>query len=407
MTEHESAECVIVGGGIGGAVLARALARDGHPVVVLERELQPVLAARPEVLARSTIEVFHRLGVGDRIMQEAALPLRGLEAYHIGGKRLFHLSDDTFRQAGAQPYSTDPAATRRILLEQLPPAVQVMRGVEVTGLLQEAGRVVGVRAKRGQEPLTIRARLIVGDDGAHSRMREALGIPLPLQTFPLDFLTAAGPMVPGLPEAIGQVWIDPAGVRGGLFAAIFLPLPAARCAMVFLLRSAAYERFRAESPTVFYEAAARLSPRCATLAEHHRFPDGFARIQRPFGHAPRYASGRVALLGDAAHPVTPVGGQGANMSVADAAILAEAVHQALTQGDGLAQALAAYEANRRPANHRSLQFSVRAARVFRAFSAMPWLAPLGAHLLARMNQMPDLKIRFVRAISTTFASSPT
>ena len=93
------------------------------------------------------------------------------------------------------------------------------------------------------------------------------------------------------------------------------------------------------------------------------------------------------------------------MSVADAAILAEAVHRALTHGDGLAQALAAYEANRRPANHRSLQFSVRATRVLRAFEVMPWLAPLGASLLARINQMPDLKIRFVRAISTTFASS--
>ena len=397
------AECVIVGGGIGGAVLALALGRQGHRVILLEREPQPSAAVRPEVLAKSTIEVFQRLGAGERILREAAIPLQGLELRRSGRGRLLGFSQDDFRRVGAQPYSTDPARTRQILLEHAERCVEILRGVEVRELLREGTRVAGVRGLRGQESVEVRAALVIGDDGGRSRIREGLGIPLAVEEFPMDFLAAAGPAA--LPDAIGQAWLNPAGVRSGLFGGIFLPLPGQRVAMVFLLSPASYERFKQSAPSAFYDAAARLAPPCADLVRRHPFPDGFARIRRPFGHAPRYVADGAALLGDAAHPVTPAGGQGANMSVADAAALAEVAHEALAQRDCSAHRLTGYETIRRSANRRSLQFSVRTAATLQLLGALPWTAPLLLWLLSRVERSPATKARFIQAVSQAFRST--
>ena len=94
------------------------------------------------------------------------------------------------------------------------------------------------------------------------------------------------------------------------------------------------------------------------------------------------------------------------MSVADAVILAEVAHEALTRGDCSAKQLGVYEANRRPANTRSLQFSVRTSVVLRLLKTLPWLAPLLPWLLAGVDRRPDTKGRFIRAVSGAFTSAP-
>ncbi len=401
------ADCVIVGGGIGGAVLALLLGQRGHQVILLERELTPPRIGRPEVLARSTIALFERLGAGTRILQEAALPLHGLEVYRAGGRRLLMLSQDDFDRAGAQPYSTDPIRTRELLLEQAQTiaSVEVRRGVEVQELLREDSRVIGVRARRGDESFTVQARLVIGDDGGHSRIRSGLGIPLTLRAFPLDFVCAAGPRLPGGSAFVGQAWIDPSAIRRGIAGGIFMPIHGSRTALVFLVSPSAYERFRQSPASVFYEAAARLSPRCSDLvAASFRFPEGFAHLRRPFGHAPRYVADGAALLGDAAHPVTPAGGQGGNMSVADAEVLAEVLHEALTHGDCSASRLKRYETDRWPSNQRSIQFSVRTDTTLRLLGALPFLTPLLPWLLTRVDRSPQMKARFIRAVSQTFTT---
>ena len=397
-------DCVIVGGGIGGAVLALALGRLGHRVVVLEREPAPPPTVRPEILATATIDVFHQLGVGDRIRAEAALPLRGLELRQAGDGRLLGFSQEEFRRAGVQPHSTDPGLTRRVLLEEAAGCVEVRRGIEVREVVREGGRVVGVRGVRDGQPVEVRARLVIGDDGGRSRIREGLGIPLAVTEFPIDFLGAAGSAGGWAEAAVGQAWLNPSGLRDGLFAGLFLPLPGARVAMVFGMTPASYERFRQRGPETFQTAAARLAPGATDLIRSHAFPDGFAHIRRPFGHAPRYVADGAALLGDAVHPVTPVGGQGANMSVADAAALAAVAHEALRSGDCSAKRLSAYETSRRAANDRSLQFSVRATRIVGLLAAVPWAAGVLAWWLRWVERSPQTKTRFLRSVSSAFRS---
>ncbi|MBI4342602.1 MAG: FAD-dependent monooxygenase, partial [Candidatus Omnitrophica bacterium] len=135
-------------------------------------------------------------------------------------------------------------------------------------------------------------------------------------------------------------------------------------------------------------------------------PEGDGHFRRPFGHAPRYVGDGIALLGDAAHPVTPAGGQGANMSVADAAVLAEVALEALRSGDRSARRLARYEIVRRPANARSLLFSARPRAMFRLLQIVPALAPCLIGFLRDVNRRPDLKRRFLGGVARAFVSTP-
>ena len=204
-------ECVIVGGGIGGAVLALALGQRGHQIVLLERDAAPQAIGRPEVLAQSTMQIFQQLGVGERTLQEAAVPLDRLELWHAERGQLFTLSQNEFRLAGAQPYSTDPGRIRQLLLEQVAvmSSVKVMRGVEANELIREGLRIAGVQAVSEAGPLAVRAPLVIGDDGGRSRIRDGLAIPLATQDFPVDFLVAAGPGMPWQSGMVGQAWIAP------------------------------------------------------------------------------------------------------------------------------------------------------------------------------------------------------
>lgn len=406
MSDAREADCVIVGGGIGGGVLALLLARQGHRIAILEKERQPPRIARPEVLAGSTVQVFERLGLGPRMREEAMRPLDGLKLWHGQRRPLLQFTREDFARAGVQPHSTDPGRTRQLLLEaaSATSAVEVHRGVEVTAFLRERGRLSGVRAVDGERRLEWRTRLIVGDDGGRSRVREAMGIPLRVQPFPLEFLTASGPALPGIAAGTGEAWVEPRRIRSGLCAGLFLPLPNDRTTLVFLLSPRAFRRYQSGGPRAFYAAAARLSPRCEGLMEAHRFPDGFTHVRRPYGHAPRYVADGAALMGDAAHPVTPAGGQGANMSVADAVTLADVAHAALTRGDCSTSGLAPYEAERRPANERSVQISARAGRMLGALTFCPWLAsPLLRFLLGRVNEVRG-RDRFLRGLAQAFVS---
>lgn len=398
------ADCVIVGGGIGGAVLALALGQRGYSVVILERGLNPTNFGRPEVLARTTMEAFDRFGAGSRIRQEAAIPLKHLELCQSGRGQLLQLTQEDFQRADAQPYSTDPARTRRMLLEAAATSqLDVHRGVEVHALIRHGG-FTEVQARCDGSEQAWRTRLVVGDDGGRSIVRAAVGIPLQTQELPVEFLGAAGPALPGQPADGGQAWFNPSGLHDGLVGGVFMPLPGQRSTLALLITPEARARLTA-SPARFYTSAEKLSPLCKGLERFHRFPEGFGMFRRPFGHAPRYVSDGVALLGDAVHPVTPAGGQGANMSVADALVLAEVAAEALAAGDCSAQRLAAYEAQRRPANARSLQFSARANQGLRIFAVLPWLWKPLVWSLGRINGSPETKIRFLRAVSRAFVQT--
>src|SRR6185503_12731266 len=138
------AEFLIVGGGLGGGVLAGLLGKAGRRVVVLERNPGKTPIVRPEVLWPATVEVLASL-LPPAVLPETMVPVRAIRVYR-GGQRLVEVSARTIDESGIRPWSTDPAATRAKLLEL--GTFDVHRGVEAVGVLREGARVVGIRARK-------------------------------------------------------------------------------------------------------------------------------------------------------------------------------------------------------------------------------------------------------------------
>ncbi|HWM24255.1 MAG TPA: NAD(P)/FAD-dependent oxidoreductase [Chthoniobacterales bacterium] len=357
-------DVVIVGAGIGGAVLALDLGRRGWRVALVEREGVPPRIVRPEILWEATLRALEPYGVAEAIRQTASVQIE--EIAFGPEKPWLRITREDLTAAGAVAFSTNPSMTRAIVAEAAVATgnVAIHRGVAVERLLEQDGRVTGVQGKHGAETLALEARLVVGDDGGNSIVRKHLGIPIALDRFPIDFITALIPRWP-LPPSRVRAWIYPKGFRNGLPAAAFIPWPGNEGVLLMPLAAERAKRLFEQPPEVFWRAFERVTPMAGSLREQVEFPRDFRRVARPFGHAGSYVADGAALIGDAAHPMTPAGGQGANASIWDALALADVADAALRAKDVSRERLLPYERLRRPVNDESVSFSRVARRIFR------------------------------------------
>jgi 2-polyprenyl-6-methoxyphenol hydroxylase-like FAD-dependent oxidoreductase len=363
-------DVVIVGAGIGGTVLALDLGRRGRRIALVERELEPPRIARPEILWGATPRALEPYGVADALRHAASVPLDAIE---IGAaKPWLRITRADLDAAGVEAWSTSPALTRALLADAANATgnVETYRGVAVEELLRDGGRVAGVRGRRGDATLTLEAALVVGDDGGNSVVRRHMGTELVFETFPIDFITAAIPRWP-LPPRRVRVWFDRGAPHDGIPAAAFMPWPGDAGVLLVPLPTERASRLLEQPAEVFWTALGRATPMAEELSGQLAFPGDFRRVARPFGHARAYVADGAALIGDAAHPMTPAGGQGANASIWDALALADVADAALRAGDVSRERLAPYEARRRPVNERSIAFSRRARRIFRVGRHLP------------------------------------
>jgi len=391
-------DVLIVGGGIGGSVLALALGLRGWRVRILEREPGPPRWLRPEILQGATLDALDRLGVGPRIRAEAALPIHGA-ILRRRGEPLFRIEESDFRAADFTPFSTDPSATRALILEAAVATGQVdlVRGAEVTNVVHYDKDSVGVSGLRAGEAFEQRGRLLIGDDGANSILRGKLGIPARLRLFPIEFITFCLPRPPELEPEIARGWLNPDAFRTGLFGGLALPVPGDRIVGVLFAAVGVWEERYEGRPEPFWGDVAGLVPFVDALRERLQFPDDFTRVRRTYGHVPTYVANGAALLGDAAHPMSPVGGQGANAAVWDALALADVADDALRADDLSARRLSAYDIRRRAANTRSLWFTRRAVTLVRLAH---WL-PNGGSLILSLIRLAGPE-RLLRLAATAF-----
>lgn len=393
-------DVVIVGAGIGGAVLALDLGCRGWRVALVERESEPPRIARPEILWGATLRALEPYGVTTSIRQTASVQLEQIE---LGGEKPWlRVTRDDLSAAGVLAFSTNPSMTRAILADAAVATgnVEIHRGVVVEDLLHDDGRVTGIQGQHGDATLALEGCLVVGDDGGNSVVRKHLGIPIRLDSFPIDFVTAMIPRWP-LPSHRVRAWIHPKGRGHGLPAAVFIPWPGNEGVLLMPLAADRAKRLFEQPPEVFWSALERVTPMAASVHEQIEFPRDFRRVARPFGHAPSYVANGAALIGDAAHPMTPVGGQGANASIWDALALADVADAALRAGDVSRERLLSYERLRRPVNDQSVSFSRVARRIFRVGSFLPLTIVLP--LIARtMNAIGWPQRKILGSFATTF-----
>lgn len=413
-------DVLIAGGGIGGAVLAQLLARGGKRVAVLERGTAPPKWLRPEILWPATTKILCSLAARETWERAAFLPLQGIRV-HDGERFLPLVTPEVLAAAQVQPMFTNPNETRETLLRL--GGYDLRRGVEVTQVLSEpvpatcsrrpdastapdgvcespARRITGLRTrelatKREEE---WQADWTVGDDGIRSLVREAAGIAMTTRVFPVEFLCLALDTWPvSLPRATVHLWPNWHHTDTGILAMGAGSLPGGIGVGLVLIEGKTFDAnpHVPESWEQFCASDAALRE----VVAGRQFPDGFFRIARPWGHAERYGAPGALLMGDAAHSVSPAGGQGANMSIADAVVLAELL---LSNSPDL---VATYERRRRPANERSMT----PTRVSDHLFGVPdWLVPTvaakaGLHLLARH---PAMVANLLKNVSTLFVERP-
>ena len=252
-------------------------------------------------------------------VREAMLPLLGV-TISDGRRTVPFVTSEILRQTQIQPWSTDPNKTREQLLRHR--GFELRRGREVIAVLTERNRVMGVRARdvsTGEES-EVFAQYTIGDDGVHSLVRESCNIRMKTRLLPLDFLCFSFDWPVGLPPATARAWLNVKESAFGVFSVLAVPLPERKGVGIVAVRTRVFDDISAQDRWDQFCSVDRLME---DVVINRRFPQDFVRIRRSWGHASRYGAEGAILMGDAAHPVSPAGGQGANMSVADACVLAE------------------------------------------------------------------------------------
>jgi 2-polyprenyl-6-methoxyphenol hydroxylase-like FAD-dependent oxidoreductase len=359
MQREEDFDVVVVGAGVGGAALALALAH-AHDVrvLVVERRSGPGYINRGDSVLPAVTRHLAAWGALHRLPMAGANPVRKMQVFHH--QRGF-LMEAPFSDPSGHPYYVLPhPEIERVLADagRATGRVEVRYLARVLELLDEDGRVRGVKLRdcNGREHV-VRARLVVGADGASSTVRRLLGVPLLAVRYDHGYYIIDFERPAAYEEAM-RLDLHP---RGGI---MIMPQRPGVVGTAVLVQERDRDLFRAGALADKVAEIWRRSPLldgAAPLAKNAHLYD----LHR--SHAPRYVARGAALIGDAVHQTNPTAGQGMTMAVEDGAALARAVAPPLAAraDDGaLDAALAAYEAERRPANAALVRWSHFMGRFF-------------------------------------------
>ncbi len=314
MTERRR-DIVVVGAGPVGLSLALGLVRADRSVLVLEKEDGLSEHSRAPIIWPRTQEVLAGLGVMDRFQEEGIVRSR-IQLWDVDRERpLLHVPIEELR--GETPFPQllicPQSTTERLLLDGLrqETSAEVRFTAEVTGVRQ-VGSGVEVDYEHDGTTQTVTGAFVAGCDGAHSRVRDAIGASFEGVTYrmqaalaDISFETTQDVRDPRMTRRRGVatgICIDERRWR------VIMPrTPGDTTPLDARIEQAVTDLF----PTRRYETIWKSEFRL------HR------RLAEPF------VDGRVALAGDAAHLTSPVGGQGMNVGIQDAAALRRALLAAL------------------------------------------------------------------------------
>jgi len=331
-----ASDAIVVGGGPAGLIAAIALAREGVQTTLLAPK-PPHTDHRTTALLGSSVDILKGLGLWT-LIERAAAPLRKLRLAD-GTRRLIRTPEVLFDAAeiglDAFGYNIANETLLTVLRANLdhPRLLVIEQAAKSIGITEDLARVTLA------DGISLETRLIVAADGRNSLCRQAAGIgtskrPLPQHAIALnlshtrphndistEFHTESGPFT-------------------------LVPLQGMRSSLVWVCRAEDAERLRTASPDELSRE----------IEEKSHFLVGEVQVDGPRGIFPlgveiadRFADKRVALAGESGHVIPPIGAQGLNLGIRDAAEIARLGGEALRQGldPGSQSVIAAYDLNRR------------------------------------------------------------
>ncbi|BAY11370.1 FAD-dependent hydroxylase [Calothrix sp. NIES-2098] len=376
-------DLVIVGGGIIGLTLASALKNSGLSILLVEAKVASAAVAKGQAYAIHMLSalIYEGIGIWDKMLPQIAKYNR------------VRLSDADYSQV-VEFNTTDLGtselgyvAEHQALLQPLQEFVRDCANVtylcpaEVVNT-QYQQDIVAIDIKVAEQICTVRSKLLVAADGARSPIRQAAGIKTHGWKYWQSCIVAfVQPEKPHNNTAYEKFWTS------GPFA--ILPLPGNRCRIVW---TAPHAEAKALCELDDEQFLAELTRRFGNqMGKLQLLGDRFI-FQVQLMQSDRYVLPRLALIGDAAHNCHPVGGQGLNLGIRDAAALAQVIQQANAAGEdiGNIQILKDYERWRQRENLTILGFTDLLDRMFsNNFLPVMLVRRLGLWI---MRRVPMLKI---------------
>jgi len=361
-------DIVVIGAGMVGlatvALLAQSSRRASLNIRLIDAGTRPAydsqddVALRVSAISRGSMQVLQKIGVWEYIIECRACPYSGMRVWDSrdvveGPNTLqFDAADFAVAELG---FIVENGLIQQALL-------QCIEKLDVTLCFETP--IEGVSKKAGgqgfdiclQDGELINADLVVGADGAASLVRQSAGISVSIWSYPQSALvTHVRPERPHRATA-WQRFLNEGPVA-------FLPLEDGRVSVVWSTTPERAEQARsasdAELAAMLGEASDHVLGELEVAGPRGAFP---LRSQ----HAERYVLPGLALVGDAAHAVHPLAGQGVNLGFADAQALATAISDALLRGEypGDLPTLRRYERERKGANRLMLHFVDALNRLF-------------------------------------------
>ncbi|KAF1054858.1 MAG: 2-octaprenylphenol hydroxylase [Stenotrophomonas maltophilia] len=394
------ADLVIVGAGMVGSALALALQGsgleilliDGSPLSVKPFDREAPFEPRVSALSEASRRILQRLHAWDGIVARRAEPYRDMQVWDGSGTGQVHFSASSVH-AEVLGHIVENRVVQDALLERLHDSTLGLLPGARLEQLRHSGDDWLLTLDDGRQ---IRTPLVVAADGAHSAVRRLAGC----ATREWDYLhhaivTSVRCAEPHQATAWQRFTDD------GPLA--FLPLSrdgdSRWCSIVWSTTPEQAERLMDLDDAAFCAALDQAFEQRLGAVEH---ADRRLCIPLRQRHAKRYVEPGLALIGDAAHTIHPLAGQGVNLGFLDAAVLAEVLQQAHARGERIAdeRVLARFERRRMPHNLAMMAAMEGFERLFQADPlSLRWLRNAGLRLVERHHEAKGLFVRQALGLS--------
>ena len=384
-------DCCIAGGGPAGMMLGYLLARAGVQVLVLEKHADFLRDFRGDTIHPSTLEVMHELGLLDEFLELPHQKLYQLNAQV--GEMQVTIADFKHLPTRCPFIALMPQWDFLNFLAVQGsrfPGFALRMQAEVTGLIQESERVIGLHADTPDGPIEVRAELAIGADGRNSVVREKAGLKVKDFGAPMDVLWFR----------LNRSTEDLVATMGRFDAGrIFIMINRGEyCQCGYVIPKGRFEQMRRQGFETFREEIKRLAPFAGKTAQELRTWDDVKLLTVRVDRLLEWYRPGLLCIGDAAHAMSPVGGVGINLAIQDAVAAANVLFKALVEGQVTVSHLRQIQRRRElPTSITQwLQVTVQRRIIARVLNeTTPLKPPPAARLLARFPFLRRIPARIV------------